>query len=372
MLDHSDSIGVLCEDAAQRAKVDEARDAANRAPRPHLRRSAALEAGRVARLPPPTRPRWTRPSRPWAKRTSSPTSTPRGRPGPPKGCMIRHRNYYAMAAVIDGLPHVVETGDLMLLYLPLAHNFGRLMHLAGPYAGYTTAFVPDPTAIATAIPARAPDGAAERAARLREGAHRGRVGLRRGDRGETAADRLVAARRPRGERATSRREAAAHRPQDPARDRGSAGVREGARAARRPAAHADLGRRPARAGDRRVLRRLRHPHPRGLRPHRVHDRGDDQHAGALPLRHGRPGVPRLRAAARGGRRAADPLRDRLRRLLQGAGGDRRRARRGRLAPHGRRRPRSTPTASSASPTARRTSSSPPAARTSRRRTSRTT
>ena len=34
----------------------------------------------------------------------------------------------------------------MLLYLPLAHNFGRLMHLAGPYVGFTIAFLPDPLA----------------------------------------------------------------------------------------------------------------------------------------------------------------------------------------------------------------------------------
>ena len=40
----------------------------------------------------------------------------------------------------------------MLLYLPLAHNFGRLMHLAGPYVGFTIAFLPDPLASAEALP----------------------------------------------------------------------------------------------------------------------------------------------------------------------------------------------------------------------------
>jgi long-chain acyl-CoA synthetase len=39
----------------------------------------------------------------------------------------------------------------MLLYLPLAHNFGRLMHLAGPYVGFTTAFLPDPLDVAGAL-----------------------------------------------------------------------------------------------------------------------------------------------------------------------------------------------------------------------------
>src|SRR5205823_4629822 len=74
-----------------------------------------------------------------------------GTTGPPKACMIRHRNYYAMASMIDRLDDFIVAGDTMLLYLPLAHNFGRLMHLAGPYAGYTVAFCPDPYAVAGAL-----------------------------------------------------------------------------------------------------------------------------------------------------------------------------------------------------------------------------
>jgi long-chain acyl-CoA synthetase len=75
-----------------------------------------------------------------------------GTTGPPKGCMITHRNYYAMAAVVDGLPRYTLPGDTMLLYLPLAHNFGRLLHLAGAYVGYTVAFLPDPLRAAEALP----------------------------------------------------------------------------------------------------------------------------------------------------------------------------------------------------------------------------
>jgi long-chain acyl-CoA synthetase len=75
-----------------------------------------------------------------------------GTTGPPKACTIRHRHYYSMAAKIDDLGDFVVAGDVMLLYLPLAHNFGRLMHLAGPYAGYTVAFCPDPYAVADALP----------------------------------------------------------------------------------------------------------------------------------------------------------------------------------------------------------------------------
>jgi long-chain acyl-CoA synthetase len=75
-----------------------------------------------------------------------------GTTGPPKGCMIRHRNYFEMATCIDGVPEFAIADDVMLLYLPLAHNFGRLMHLLGAYAGYTTAFVGDPLRVAEAMP----------------------------------------------------------------------------------------------------------------------------------------------------------------------------------------------------------------------------
>jgi long-chain acyl-CoA synthetase len=68
-----------------------------------------------------------------------------GTTGPPKACMIRHRNYYAMVAKADEMQHpLTQTGDVMLLYLPLAHNYGRLLHLSAPYTGYTIAFLPDP------------------------------------------------------------------------------------------------------------------------------------------------------------------------------------------------------------------------------------
>jgi long-chain acyl-CoA synthetase len=74
-----------------------------------------------------------------------------GTTGPPKACMIRHSNYYEMVAVVDQLEDFTSAEDVLLLYLPLAHNFGRLMHLAGPYVGYTIAFLPDPLRTAEAL-----------------------------------------------------------------------------------------------------------------------------------------------------------------------------------------------------------------------------
>ncbi|HEY0417596.1 MAG TPA: long-chain fatty acid--CoA ligase [Gaiellaceae bacterium] len=75
-----------------------------------------------------------------------------GTTGPPKACMIRHRNYYAMAQKIDELDGFAERGDVMLLYLPLAHNYGRLLHLLAAYTGFTIAFLPDPLDAAEALP----------------------------------------------------------------------------------------------------------------------------------------------------------------------------------------------------------------------------
>ena len=74
-----------------------------------------------------------------------------GTTGPPKGCMIRHRNYVEMIRVTDGLPSYLMRGDLALLYLPLAHNFGRLVSLGGPYCGFTIAFEPDAYAISESL-----------------------------------------------------------------------------------------------------------------------------------------------------------------------------------------------------------------------------
>jgi long-chain acyl-CoA synthetase len=70
--------------------------------------------------------------------------------------MIRHRNYYEMAATIDRVDDFASSNDVMLLYLPLAHNFGRLMHLLGAHVGYTIAFCPDPLRVAEALPAVRP------------------------------------------------------------------------------------------------------------------------------------------------------------------------------------------------------------------------
>jgi long-chain acyl-CoA synthetase len=152
VLDHAEAVGVLCADEDQRAKVDEHRGSLPRLQ--HVLTFAELRAleeeGRVFRE-----------AQPGAldERVAQIDEDDlftfiytSGTTGPPKGCMIRHRNYFTMVSVVDELPNYSNADDLMLLYLPLAHNFGRLMHLSGPYVGYTIAFLPDPLAVARWLP----------------------------------------------------------------------------------------------------------------------------------------------------------------------------------------------------------------------------
>jgi long-chain acyl-CoA synthetase len=152
ILEHADAVGVLCEDDAQRAKVAGQQGSLPRLQ--HVLTFSDLEAledegksfrsahegaldERVAAIDEDD------------LFTFIYTS---GTTGPPKGCMIRHRNYHTMVSVVDELPDYTGPDDLMLLFLPLAHNFGRLMHLAGAYVGYTIAFLADPLAVARVMP----------------------------------------------------------------------------------------------------------------------------------------------------------------------------------------------------------------------------
>jgi long-chain acyl-CoA synthetase len=151
ILDHAEAVGVLVEDERQLAKLTEYR---KRNPRlTHVLTFAELDDLRA-------RGREYRVANPGALERAVAAVEPddlftyiytSGTTGPPKACMIRHRNYHAMVAVVDGIPELFAEEDVMLLYLPLAHNFGRLMHLVGPYCGFTIAFLPDPMRAADAL-----------------------------------------------------------------------------------------------------------------------------------------------------------------------------------------------------------------------------
>ncbi len=146
VVEHSEAIGVLCEGDEQRAKIDSLG-------LEHVFTFADLDELRA-------RGREHAARHPDAVRDASAAISEddlftyiytSGTTGPPKGCMLRHRNYYSMVAVVDDMEQLTGPDDLMLLYLPLAHNFGRLMHLTGPYVGYTLAFLADPLRTADAL-----------------------------------------------------------------------------------------------------------------------------------------------------------------------------------------------------------------------------
>src|SRR5205085_10665155 len=146
VLDHSDAVGVLVEDEEQRTKIEGvALD--------HVLSFADLEALRAE-------------GREHAAAHAQAVEDAAaaigeddlftyiytsGTTGPPKACMIRHRNYYAMVEAALAIEDWAQPDDVMLLYLPLAHNFGRLMHLQNARAGMTTAFCPDPYRVREAL-----------------------------------------------------------------------------------------------------------------------------------------------------------------------------------------------------------------------------
>lgn len=77
-----------------------------------------------------------------------------GTTGPPKGCMLTHRNL--VTAAIRVVNHLQNPDDVVLLFLPLAHSFGRLAHQAGSYHGTTIAFVADAARVPEALAAVRP------------------------------------------------------------------------------------------------------------------------------------------------------------------------------------------------------------------------
>jgi long-chain acyl-CoA synthetase len=149
--EHSEAVGVLCEDDEQRAKLDglELEHVLTFADLPALRERGRAHAAEHPRAVDEAA----------AAIDESDLFTfiyTSGTTGPPKACMILHRNYYAMVDEVRQVEDFTVTDDVMLLYLPLAHNFGRCLTLLGAHIGYTIAFCPDPYAVGEALPAVRP------------------------------------------------------------------------------------------------------------------------------------------------------------------------------------------------------------------------
>src|SRR5215213_2036366 len=102
---NSESVAVICEDATQAAKIVE------------------LRARREAVSPEDTY-------------TIIYTS---GTTGPPKGCVLSHRNYRQVVNMCEEIG-VLEAGDVVYLFLPLAHAYALLIQLLAIDLGSSIAY----------------------------------------------------------------------------------------------------------------------------------------------------------------------------------------------------------------------------------------
>ncbi len=153
LLAHSEAVGIVCEDAEQLAKVEavtEELPALQHVLTFHDLDGLAAHGTDYAATNPTALDEATDAIAEDDLFTIIYTS---GTTGPPKGCMLSNRNYYVMASVVDRMEETYyHPDDVMLLYLPLAHNYGRLMLLLGAHVGFTIAFLADPLRVAEALP----------------------------------------------------------------------------------------------------------------------------------------------------------------------------------------------------------------------------
>jgi len=140
---NSGAVAVICEDAAQLAKIAAVRDEL-----PDLRRTLVIEQDEEAgdalvleEIASGEGDEEELERRIGAVSADDPflfiyTS---GTTGPPKGCVLSHGNGQAACEMIAELS-VIGPGDVSYLYLPLAHVFAQLIQLGGFYVGATTAY----------------------------------------------------------------------------------------------------------------------------------------------------------------------------------------------------------------------------------------
>jgi long-chain acyl-CoA synthetase len=153
LLAHSEAVAIVCEDATQLAKVEEVSEelpALQHVLTYHDLEGLAAHGRDFAQAHPTALDDAAEAIAEDDLFTIIYTS---GTTGPPKGCMLSNRNYYEMACVVDRMEVAYyQPDDVMLLYLPLAHNYGRLMLLLGAHVGFTIAFLADPLRVAEALP----------------------------------------------------------------------------------------------------------------------------------------------------------------------------------------------------------------------------
>jgi long-chain acyl-CoA synthetase len=144
----SEAVAVVCEDAAQLAKIEAVRDRL-----PRLRNMVVIEGegaqsgGDVITLDEVrARGRVRAPAQLDARvRAVTPDDAytfiyTSGTTGPPKGCVLTHGNYRSVLDMVAQRGVVSSPDDLVYLFLPLAHAFGLLLMLVGADRGVAIAY----------------------------------------------------------------------------------------------------------------------------------------------------------------------------------------------------------------------------------------
>ena len=282
VLEHSDSKAVFVEDASQLAKIREIEDRCPSLEHVIVMDAEGADLGDALSLEQLRERGRGRDESDWEARWSAVSPEDdclyiytSGTTGPPKGCVLTHANYRAItdSVVVDT---TIEEGDTSYLFLPLAHAFAILIQFATFDLGAVLAYWSrDPKMIIADITQVNPSffpsvpRMFEKIYTLATAQHPGPGGAAEGGRGrhEGAHD----ARRRRG---GSRGAAGGVR-----QGRGVA-LQERPRAVRHEHPRVRHGRRADRAGDPRVLLRMRRARDGGLRHDRDLHQRDREPAGA--------------------------------------------------------------------------------------------
>jgi long-chain acyl-CoA synthetase len=145
---NSESVAIFCEDAKQVAKILEVRDNL-----PDLRHIIVMEpegvpeeAGAVSLDELRERGRGRDKAELEARMESVQPDDPytfiytSGTTGPPKGCVLTHRNYRSVLSMAQERGLLQDEGDVVYLFLPLAHAFALLIQLGAWDTGTTIAY----------------------------------------------------------------------------------------------------------------------------------------------------------------------------------------------------------------------------------------
>jgi len=155
VLSDSDACAIVCEDASQLAKIAEIRDRL-----PNLRTVIAIDPPAGEALTPDIaalqaisladvrergakRPAKELDERRAGVRPEDPLTFiyTSGTTGPPKGCVLSHGNYCAIVDMVEQRASLdSDAGDVVYLYLPLAHSFALLLQLLVFDLGVTLAY----------------------------------------------------------------------------------------------------------------------------------------------------------------------------------------------------------------------------------------